>query len=194
MPLRTAVGKEIRTWGLRRSGGVRHYGPLRAFGLVYRPRVDETGGVLYASYGSIPRRPRGSSLVLGDDARLLRGSRLYFEGPDAQIEIGAHTSVGIRTEIRCRDRVQIGARCAISWDVQILDTDYHEIVGLPSTKPVTIGDDVWIGTRAVILKGVSIGNGAVVAAGSIVCSDVPARSVVGGNPARVLREEVDWLP
>lgn len=194
MHLRQAVGQQIRTWGFRRAGGVRHYAPLRAFGLLYRRRRDPGDGVVYAASRSIPRRPPESSLVLADDTRLHRGSRLYFEGPRARIEIGAHTSVGIRSEIRCRERVVIGARCAISWDVQILDTDYHEIVGTPTTKPVTIGDDVWIGTRAVILKGVTIGDGAVVAAGSIVRSDVPAHSVVGGNPARVLREDVAWVP
>jgi acetyltransferase-like isoleucine patch superfamily enzyme len=95
--------------------------------------------------------------------------------------------------VRSRDSITIGARCAISWDVQVLDTDYHELVGSEPTRPVVIGDDVWIGARAVILKGVTIGDGAVVSAGAMVRENVPARALVGGVPARVLRSDVDWV-
>ena len=62
----------------------------------------------------------------------------------------------------------------------------------PSAAPVVIGDRVWVGTRAVILKGVSIGDGAVVAAGAVVTSDVPAGAVVGGVPARVIGRADSW--
>ena len=164
------------------------------FGLIYRRRVDEYRGFFYAAPRSIPRRPPQSTLILGAGTRLNRDARLYFEGARARIDIGDHTSIGIRTEIRCRELVQIGARCAISWDVQIMDTDYHQILGQPVTAPITIGNDVWIGTRAVILKGVTIGDGAVIAAGAIVHTDVPPRTVAGGVPARILREEVEWGP
>ena len=83
--------------------------------------------------------------------------------------------------------VQIGSRCAVSWDVRILDTDYHALDGRPSVDPVRIGDHVWIGSGATVLKGVTIGDGAVVAAGSLVVNDVPAKTLVAGVPARVVR-------
>lgn len=60
------------------------------------------------------------------------------------------------------------------------------------TQPVTIGDHIWIGARTNVLNGVTVGDGAVVAAGSLVTRDVPPRALVGGVPARVLREDVDW--
>ena len=59
-------------------------------------------------------------------------------------------------------------------------------------SPVVIHDHVWVGARVTILKGVEIGEGAVVAAGSVVTHDVPAHALVGGNPARVIRQDVDW--
>lgn len=60
------------------------------------------------------------------------------------------------------------------------------------TAPINIGNHVWIGLRAIILKGVTIGDGAVIAAGAVVTNNVPANSVVAGVPARVMSENVNW--
>ncbi|MGZ4179456.1 MAG: DapH/DapD/GlmU-related protein [Solirubrobacteraceae bacterium] len=60
--------------------------------------------------------------------------------------------------------------------------------------PVVIGDDVWIGINATILKGVAIGSGAIVAAGAVVAKDVPANALVAGNPAVIVREQVLHAP
>jgi acetyltransferase-like isoleucine patch superfamily enzyme len=73
-----------------------------------------------------------------------------------------------------------------------MDADGHQLDDRPSIAPVLIGDNVWIGARSTILKGVTIGDGAVVAACSLVSKDVAPRSLVGGNAARVIREDVDW--
>jgi maltose O-acetyltransferase len=54
-------------------------------------------------------------------------------------------------------------------------------------RPVVIGDDVWIGTRAIVLPGVTVGDGAIIAAGAVVTAPVPSRAIVGGNPARIIR-------
>ena len=62
----------------------------------------------------------------------------------------------------------------------------------PRSEPVIIGDRVWVGTGATILAGTTIGDQAVVAAGSVVTSDVPGGTVVGGNPAHVISEDVSW--
>jgi acetyltransferase-like isoleucine patch superfamily enzyme len=93
--------------------------------------------------------------------------------------------------------IKIGARCLFGADVMVFDTDFHphEAHGRRYAKPdwptisapVVIGDDVFVGTRATITKGVRIGNGAIVAAGSVVTHDVPPMTVVAGNPARIIR-------
>ena len=128
----------------------------------------------------------GAGVLFGHHARLALRER------GAVIDIGDGTFVNHRSEIVAHERVTIGRGCLVAWDVLILDSDSHRIDGRPHTQPVCIGDNVWIGCRATILKGVTIGHGAIVAAGSVVVADVPAGSLVGGNPARVLRETVTW--
>lgn len=89
--------------------------------------------------------------------------------------------------------VRIGINCFMAPGVHIYTATHpvhpkERCAGTEYGKPVTIGDNVWLGGRSVILPGVTIGDNAVIAAGAVVVKDVPANAVVGGNPARVLRE------
>jgi acetyltransferase-like isoleucine patch superfamily enzyme len=102
----------------------------------------------------------------------------------AVVRIGRRCSIGDRTQIHACQLVEIGDRTLISWDVTLLENNYHA----NSNGPIRIGADVWIGCRAIILSGVTIGRGAVVAAGAVVTKDVPPNTIVGGNPAQVVRE------
>ena len=72
------------------------------------------------------------------------------------------------------------------------DGHYIEDVAYRTAKPVIIGDNVWIGYRAMILKGVTIGDNSVVAANSVVTKDVPSNSIVAGNPAKIIRTGINW--
>lgn len=110
----------------------------------------------------------------------------------AILKIGSGTTIGDRTEIHVGKRVEIGRDCSISWDVCILDRDYHELNGKEVVAPISIGDKVWIGCRATILKGVTIGDGAVVAAGSVVTKKVPPHTCVAGNPAKIIKANIKW--
>lgn len=108
-------------------------------------------------------------------------------GQGAGIHIGNGTYINRNTLIVSEDRVSIGRDCKISWDVIIMDTDQHPLnSSVPVKLPVTIEDKVWIGCRCTVLKGVTIGEGAIIAAGSVVTKDVPAYSIYGGVPARHL--------
>ena len=102
----------------------------------------------------------------------------------ASVHIGRGCTIGDRTQIHACRSVTIGDRVRISWDVTLLENNYHA----RSKGPIRIEDDVWIGCRAIVLGGVTIGRGAVVAAGAVVTRDVPPNAVVAGNPARVVRE------
>lgn len=110
----------------------------------------------------------------------------------AKLYIGNGTTIGDRTEIHVGKSVHIGEECSISWDVVIMDRDYHEINGEEKKDSVVIGNNVWIGCNAIILKGVTIGDGAIVGAGAVVTKNVPKKACVAGNPAKVIKNNVNW--
>ncbi|WP_436629411.1 acyltransferase [Latilactobacillus sakei] len=96
--------------------------------------------------------------------------------------------------IACFNKIDIGNDVAIAENVTIRDTDNHYIYrdGYEISKPITIEDHVWIGMNATILKGVTIGAGSIVAAGSIVTKDVPSNCLVAGTPAKVIKHDIYW--
>ncbi|NBD26328.1 acyltransferase [Paenibacillus glycinis] len=107
------------------------------------------------------------------------------------LEIGDHTFINAGVGIAARQRISIGSDVKIGPRTSILDSMYHQLDANDSpdaSKPIVIGNNVWIGTRCTILPGVTIGENAVVAAGSLVNKDVPKNVLVAGTPARIIRE------
>ena len=107
-----------------------------------------------------------------------------------RIEIGKHTFINYGSSIAARASVKIGSYCHLGHYMFVMDNNQHDVVRhweLPPSDPVIIEDNVWIGSKVVILPGVRIGSRAVIGAGSIVTKDIPPRCVAAGNPARVLR-------
>jgi len=152
-------------------------------------------GLTSAADTSVIRVRPGASFHVGGRVGLQRGVRIVVDS--GRLSIGAGTNVnGLGTKILCAESVTIGAGCTFSWEVQVLDNDFHAITvdgaAQPSRAPIVIGDRVWVGTRAVILKGVTIGDGAVIAAGAIVNKDVPAGAIVAGVPAKVVGSADSW--
>lgn len=149
------------------------------------------------------RWQRGCTVTVG--AQSMVQARVAFDRPDASLTVGERTFIGASL-IVIADRVDIGSDVLIAWGCTIVDHDSHalrfddrrtDVVDWlrgakdwshVEIKPVTIGDKVWIGLGALIVKGVTVGEGSVVAAGSVVTRDVPPFSLVAGNPARVVRE------
>lgn len=126
---------------------------------------------------------------LGENCNIEAGAE--FSG---QVSLGSRSSIGVNAKLDGpvsigRD-VMMGPECCIltrnhrfdNADVPMIDQGYE------SVRPVAIGDDVWIGQRAIILPGVTIGGGSIIAAGAVVTSDVEPYSIVGGVPAKLLKK------
>jgi len=129
-------------------------------------------------------------------------------GKNGQCRVGDFTLLN-GALVMAEEKIEIGSHCLVSWNVGIADSDFHPLEPAQrlidaqalapyfknrpprpklKTAPVKIGDNVWIGMNAVILKGVTIGENSVVAAGSVVTKSVPPNVVVAGNPAVVVRQ------
>ncbi len=148
------------------------------------------------------RSQQQPGLVLGDRVRVYTWTTFNVE-PTGVVEIG-EDSVLVGPVFMCAQRITVGKRVVISYQVTIADSDFHPIdpelrkqdaiANRPGgdrshrppyvARPVVIEDDVWIGIGAIVLKGVTIGRGARVEAGAVVTSDVSAYATVAGNPAR----------
>lgn len=166
---------------------------LRGAVLGLHPAVSTHGFVLVRRLPTVARNDRSGRISLANRVELYPGVGFYLDGPGALISIGAFSYLNRRAEICCTQRVAIGERCAIAWDVSIMDSDYHSIDGRPHSAPVTIGDHVWIGARATVCKGVTIGDGAIVAAGALVRGDVAPGAIVAGVPATTIGSATNWV-
>lgn len=157
-----------------------------------------------ASYGDNLRarnageifKGQGAEIHIGDDVLLERKVRLSL-GDNARIYIGDKSYLGDYSNILAVEEVRIGKGCAISWHVLFMDTSSHPFGyrgEVPVTKiaPIVVEDHVWIGCRAVLLKGVRVGEGAIIANNAVVTKNVPPRTMVAGNPAVVIKEDVIW--
>lgn len=151
--------------------------PLRADGLG---TVELENGV---NLGSLDAPRMGSGAI-----------QLRAALPGSRITIGARTATSNNITIIAMKSVEIGAQCLIGDCVAIYDCDFHEID--PSrrrgsagpSEAVVIGNNVWLGSRVMVLKGVSIGDNTVIAAGSVVTRSIPANVVAAGVPARVVKQ------
>jgi len=136
-----------------------------------------------------------SQLIIEDSFALYQGASIFI-AENAVLRIKGNSFLNTNTVLNCFGYIEIGYGTIISDDVRIQDSDNHVVIehGIEKekTKPIIIGDHVWIGKNVLILKGVTIGDGAIVAAGSVVVKDVQAGTLVGGNPAKIIKENVEW--
>ncbi len=129
-----------------------------------------------------------TDLHVGDDFKVWSGHRKTLISGWGPIRIGSRVFVNVGTVIIAVKGIEIGDDVAFANEVMVLDSDSHGIEGRPHVEaPVRIGDGTWLGARAMVLPGVTIGKRVLVAAGAVVTRDVPDDVLVAGNPARVVR-------
>jgi len=142
----------------------------------------------------------GGKIEIGDNAMIncsrrsnplnVEGATSFYAGPNAVILLGRGAGIS-GSQVIAHTSVTIGPGTRIGAGCLICDSDMHEVpLGDPSgiqSAPIRIGSKVFVGARCIILKGVAIGDGAVIAAGSVVVRDVPAGALMAGNPATKLK-------
>ncbi len=159
----------------------------------------------FDTLGSIPEiaHPRslvifGRNIHLGKYAQIICASdncvRLTSwpcKQADAKIVIGDYCLISPGVRISAAQSIRIGDNCMLAANVIISDSDWHGIYNrirpFRCTKPVVIENNVWLGERVIVTKGVTIGENSVVGAGSVVTKNIPANSVAAGNPARIIK-------
>jgi acetyltransferase-like isoleucine patch superfamily enzyme len=152
-------------------------------------------GKMVTVKGRLKVSARGN-IIIGDNCKIWShyGITQINTGPKGIIDIGENTFINTGTIISAQRYIKIGKNCHIANQVIMMDDDFHDVGNHDAASgksPIVIGDNVWIATRATILKGVSIGEGAVVAAGAVVTKDVPPYTLVGGVPAKVIRSTIE---
>jgi acetyltransferase-like isoleucine patch superfamily enzyme len=183
------AGRESLVWALRFFW----YEPL------FRSRCAAVGSGFRMEL--LPYMGGRGRIVIGDNVFISGKISIGFASGHAdepEFVVGDRTFIGHRCGFNVARSVRVGRHCYIASGVSVVDMDGHPIdaaerrSGKPTPPegvgPVVIGDDVWIGFHAVILKGVTVGDRSVVAAGAVVTRDVPPDCVVAGNPARVVKQ------
>ncbi|MRD46826.1 acyltransferase [Caenimonas koreensis DSM 17982] len=179
--------------------------PSTSDGRRWRRTATVGTGVLLHKEASLTNEAGADAVLIGEYCRIY--GHLWLQG-NGNLSVGHHSFIGPGTRVWCAERVRIGSYVLISHLVDINDCNSHSLdwqarrteidarfehgerfvpPGV-DTAPITIEDDVWIGFKSSILKGVTIGRGAIVAAGSVVTKDVSPFTMVAGNPARLIRE------
>jgi acetyltransferase-like isoleucine patch superfamily enzyme len=195
-----AAERHVRKGALRHLVSKVYYAPL----LRRRARSVGRGLVLYED---IPKIFGNLAIELGDRVTL-SGQQVWFACGDESpkyLRIGNDSYVGFAAEIFCGTEISIGKHVLIANHVLLNGYDGHPLDPFaraagdrPSSEgygPIRIGDYAWVGSKAIVLKNVSIGRGAVVASGAVVTKDVPDLTVVAGNPAstiRIIEAPIGW--
>ncbi len=163
--------------------------------------IDTTNGELHIGrlevgfvnhYDRTYMNIQGQLIIFGD-VFIGRGCRM-FVGKSAKC-ILTQCSITAMTNFIIENHLEIGRGTRIAWGCEFLDNDWHNIYyegKIERDNGIFIGERVWLGSHVKVLKGVSIGNGCVVGAGSVLTKSFPENVLIAGNPAKILKENIHW--
>jgi acetyltransferase-like isoleucine patch superfamily enzyme len=154
--------------------------------LTYAPKFSSVGPGLEVT-GRIKIRGKGEKRA-GKNFLIKTGCELFAD-KTATIIFGDNVHLGYNVGVAAQKQVEIGDEARIGDGSIIVDTDWHGFDGNPpKVMPVKLGFHVWLGLNAMVLKGVTIGDYAIIGAGTVVTSNIPANTIVAGNPAKKIGE------
>ena len=188
----------IKIKGARRSSSLIFFGKSKLY--IDDAKVNIYEGFFHFNKSFRNPEPNIGYLELGRNSEInVNGNFSIYNGSHLIVMDNAKLNLGSgyinrNAKIRCFNEINIGHNVAISENVSIWDSDAHKIIrdNYSSTMPITIGNNVWIGMNSIILKGVTLGDGCIVAAGSIITKSFPPKCLIGGVPARIIKENVEW--
>lgn len=139
------------------------------------------------------------TLIIFGKTSIGRGCRISI-GRNAVLTLGNRFNITGNTSIICQEKITFGNDCLLSWDILIMDSDFHKIkdkdgIIINRPQPIVIGDHVWIGCRVTILKGVQIGNSNIISANSLLSKSFKEnKCIIGGHgkDLQILKKEVNW--
>ena len=180
----------------RMQSGVRLYAPFTLKHAIRRwwilRNIGFKGEDIYVDANvQLLRHPE--RIFLGDKVMLKEGVKICPTHPEATITIGDWTTVGYNVCIFSKSKISIGKNCLIAPFCYFVDSDHGTDLGVlireqsMTTMPITVGDDVWLGAGVTVIKGINIGRGSIVAAGSVVTKDIPPNTIFAGTPAKFVR-------
>jgi acetyltransferase-like isoleucine patch superfamily enzyme len=192
----------------------------KAIGYIYKKILKSKNFIvkfpiylkLYINKVEFNSTVRGNAFYINNKGRIILGENAYLHSfsdgtsfrtalstyyPDAIIKLGKNCIIS-GAVLHCNERIEFGDYSMIGQGSIVIDNNSHKISlnnaerwEKPESKPVIIKNNVWIGMYCVIMKGVTIGNNSIVAAGSIVTKDIPENCVYGGNPAKLIKELIE---
>lgn len=164
-------------------------------------------GMIKIGFGSVgifdSKRSRtiwqvSGNVVFNGTCHIGHGSKISVN-KNGSLFFGNNFTISAESSIVCNKKISFGDDCLLSWNNLIMDTDFHKILDksnkiINEDKEITIGNKVWIGCRCTILKGTSIKDNIVIGANSCISGIFNgSNQVIGGNPPKILKNDIDWI-